>query len=140
YVGIIVDRLHVHDDMVRLAWRLAADRMVLVSDAMAGLGLPAGAAELAGSRVRLDGVSARLADGTLAGSVISLRDAVANLRAVTDCDVEAAIRAASRAPSRAIRDDSRGELAVGKRADMVVVDHRFSVVATIIGGNVVYRS
>ncbi len=138
YLGLIVDGLHVDEAIVRLVWKLAADRVVLVSDSMAGLGLDVGSAALGESRVILDGRSARLADGTLAGSVISLRDAVRDLKKFTGCSLEAAIGAATSTPARAIGATQRGSIVPGNVADLVVVDEELEVIATVVGGQLVY--
>ncbi len=138
FVGLIVDGLHVDEAIVRLVWKLASDRLVLVSDAMAGLGLDDDAAALGESRVFLDGRSARLADGTLAGSVISLRDAVRNLMQFTNCSLADALGAATSTPARAIGATGRGALAAGNVADLVVVDDELEVIATVVGGQLVY--
>lgn len=138
FVGLIVDGLHVDAAMVRLVRTLAQDRLVLVSDSMAGLGLRADSAPLGGSRVILDGRSARLEDGTLAGSVISLRDAVRNLKRFTGCSLAEAVTAATLTPARAVGDTTRGAIVTGKQADLIVVDDALEVVATVVSGQVVY--
>ena len=79
-VGVIADGVHTHRSVIRLAWQaLGPHRMNLVTDAMAALGMPAGSHLLGDFEVVVDATSARLADGTLAGSILSLDQALRNL-------------------------------------------------------------
>lgn len=138
--GLIVDGIHVEPDMVRLAWQAASDRVVLVSDTMAGLGLPPGEVRLGRYRVLLDGSSARLEDGTLAGSVLDMPTAVANLVRYASCPLSEAVSAATRAPCDAIGDGARGRIQSGSLADLVLIDDDVNVVATILGGELVFEA
>ncbi|MEZ5379938.1 MAG: hypothetical protein R2733_25815 [Acidimicrobiales bacterium] len=127
FFGLIVDGEHVAPPLVDIAWRLAPDRLVLVSDAVAPLGMTE-------QRVH------RLDDGTLAGAVAGLDAGVRNLAAFTGCSTGAAHRAASARPADVLVDQTRGELWPGLRADAVVLDDDGRVAATIIGGELVYRA
>src|SRR5262249_54448047 len=83
-VGLIVDGVHLAPATVALAWQSkGATRTTLVTDAMAALGMPPGAYRLGTGEVTVDGVSARLADGRLAGSLLSMDQALRNLVAYT---------------------------------------------------------
>lgn len=138
--GLIADGIHVSPTMVDLAWKSTnTDQLVLVSDMIAGLGLPVGITTLGPFEVHLDGVSARLADGTLAGSVLDMATAVRNLMSFTECSLEDAVAAATRAPATVLAETSRGELSPGRRADIVVLDSDLDVVATVVAGNLVYE-
>jgi N-acetylglucosamine-6-phosphate deacetylase len=100
-IWLIPDGLHVHPGMVRLVHRaIGADRLAVVTDAIAALGMPPGRHSLAGRLVECDETSARLPDGTLAGSVIGLDAAVANLAEFTGVAPEDARRAATVVPAR----------------------------------------
>lgn len=145
YFGIIADGIHSAPEMVKLAWMTGGQRLVLVSDMMAGLGLAPGVVSLGAKEVHLDGTSARLADGTLAGSVLDMPSAIRNLREFSGCSLAEAVNAASAVPSRvlansALADFGRGELAPGSVADLVVVDDQINVVATVIGGRLIYEA
>lgn len=126
HVGLIADGHHVLPEMVDMAWRLAGERIVLVSDAVASLGQIA------------DPVS-KLPDGTLAGAVVGLDQAVRNLMTFAGADLAQACRAASAAPARAIGLDDRGRLWSGMRADIVALDPQHRVVFAMIGGEIVSR-
>jgi N-acetylglucosamine-6-phosphate deacetylase len=100
-IGLIVDGLHVHPGLVRIVRRAAgADRLAVVSDAIAALGMPPGAYRLAGRDVVVDETSARLPDGGLAGCVIGLDEAVRNLADFAAIDLADAARAATDVPAR----------------------------------------
>ncbi len=141
-VGLIADGIHVHPELIRLAWRHAGpDRFSLVSDAMAGLGMASGRFRLGAREVVVTHSSARLADGTLAGSVMGLDQAVRNLVAFTGCRPELALRAATVVPARLLGlAERRGAIGPNGVADFVLLTDRLEVAATIIGGEIVYAS
>ena len=139
-LGVIADGLHVDPVVVGLAWRLAggtAGRMALVTDAIAALGMPPGRHRLAGLDITTDATSAR-AHGRLAGSVLSLDQAVRNLVAFTGCTLDDALGAASSVPARLLGEDDRGVLRAGAIADLVLLAPGGEVVATIVGGEVLH--
>ncbi len=135
-VSLIADGIHVDRRVVKLVARLKPPpKTVLVTDAMAAMGLPAGRFTLAGREVTSDGLSARLADGTLAGSVLTMDAAVRSFRAFSGCPTADALTAATLAPALAIgRDGELGRLAAGMRADVVLLDEALRVQQTICGG------
>ena len=145
FFGFIADGIHSAPAMVELAWRSGRGRLVLVTDMMAGLGLTPGVVKLGDYEVHLDGTSARLVDGTLAGSVLDMPTAIRNLREFTDCSLEEALQAASLTPSQVLAGSPvaeggvRGQVLPGARADFVVIDDDVSVVATIIDGRLVHQ-
>ena len=86
------------------------------------------------------GIKCLLPDGTIAGSVLRLNEAVYNLYSNTELPIEKAVAAASLNPVRAIGEGAEiGSLEVGKRADIIIADEKFTVVKTIIGGTVRYE-
>jgi N-acetylglucosamine-6-phosphate deacetylase len=100
-IGLIPDGLHVHPAMVALVRRtVGPDRLAVVSDAMAALGMPPGQYRLAGRDVTVAESSARLPDGGLAGSVIGLDEAVRNLAAFARVPLADAALAATLVPAR----------------------------------------
>jgi N-acetylglucosamine-6-phosphate deacetylase len=138
--GFIADGRHVAFDTIRVIARAkAADELVLVTDALAGLGLPPGRYMLAGREYVSDGVVGRLPDGTLSGSLLPLNLAVANLVREAGFTVADAIRAVTANPARAIGcADVAGTIAVGRPADIAVLADDWSVEATLIDGLVAY--
>src|SRR5690606_38706198 len=132
-LGLIADGVHADPDAVALAVRAAGpDRVALVTDAMEAAGMPPGRYALAGRPVEVDGRSARLDDGTLAGSVLTLDAAVRNAVAWTGAPPAAALRMASAVPARALGLADAGEIEVGRRADLVLFDEALEVIETIV--------
>jgi N-acetylglucosamine-6-phosphate deacetylase len=139
-VELIADGHHVHPALLALAASAAPDRVVAVTDAISATGLPDGEHRLGALAVRVRDGRAVLADRpeTLAGSVLTMDRAVATLVAAGVPPIDA-IRAATATPARVLGDElSRGLLAPGARADLVVLDADYTAQATVIGGRVVH--
>ena len=138
--GLIVDGVHSHPVSVRLALRAkGTERICLVSDMMSAAGMPPGRYRLGGREVVVDETSARLLDGTLAGSILTLDQAIRNVVAWTGTTVADAIRMASEVPARLLGLTRTGRLAVGCDADLTLFDNRLMVTGTMVGGQTVYR-
>lgn len=139
-VGIIADGVHVHPALVDLAWRLlGAQRLTLVSDAMAALGAPPGVYRLGDQPVRVEGQQATLSDGTLAGSILSLDEAIRNLTGMTTCSLPAALQTVTSTPARLLGLPHKGAIAPGADADIVLLTPDLHVAATFVGGRLVYE-
>ncbi|OTA41861.1 MAG: hypothetical protein A6D92_03285 [Symbiobacterium thermophilum] len=94
---------------------------------------------LGGLPVTVRNGEARLHSGSLAGSVLTMDRAVQNAVRLIGLDLPTAVAMATLHPARLLRlDDRKGSLAVGKDADLLVLDEDLNVKATIIGGEVVY--
>lgn len=132
-VELILDGHHVARDAALLAWRAAAGRLALVTDAVAAAGAGAGRWTLGATEVQVRGGVARRLDGVLAGSVLSLLQAVRNLVEL-GAPLEAALDAASRVPARAAGRPDLGTLRPGFPADAVVLDDRLELVRTLVRG------
>jgi N-acetylglucosamine-6-phosphate deacetylase len=126
-VGLIADGVHVAPEVVALAQRLLGPRLTLVTDAVAAMGEPG-----------TDGERIRTADGALAGSALSLDQAVRNLVAFSGCSSAEALAAASVAPAAVLGDAGRGTLEPGARADVVLLTPDLEVVATWVGGELAH--
>ncbi len=140
-VGLIADGIHVHPSMLSLAIRIAsADRVALTTDQTAAAGSPPGRYVIAGRETISDGTSARLADGTLAGSASTMDrqvHLVARLQGVT---LRQAVQMASLTPARVLGiQDESGVVRGGARADLVVLDPEQRVRLTLIGGQVIFH-
>lgn len=140
--GLIADGIHTHPAMVKLIWTcLGSQRLNLVTDAMAALGMAPGSHLLGDFEVQVDATSARLADGTLAGSILSLDQALRNLMAFTGCTLEQALPTITTTPARALgMAHSRGQIAPGYAADLVLLAPDLSVRGTVVAGEVVYNN
>jgi N-acetylglucosamine-6-phosphate deacetylase len=137
FVTLIVDGHHLGDDTIRAAWRAAGDRLVLVSDAVAAAGAPDGDYTLGGTvAIHSEGGVVRTADGALAGSTLSMLEAVRNAHAL-GVPIVAALRAATEAPARMVRRSDLGHLAPGARADLVVLDDSLELEKVLLAGELV---
>lgn len=133
-VELIADGVHVHPAMVRLAFALFPGRVCLVSDSMRATGLADGEYDLGGQAVRVQGREARLANGSLAGSVTNLADC---LRAVYRMGVplEEALYAATSCPAQAIGlGDLYGSLQPGSYANFILADAGLNFQAVYVRG------
>jgi N-acetylglucosamine-6-phosphate deacetylase len=139
--GMIVDGIHIHPAMVALAYHCKGPAGVsLVTDAIAALGMPPGRYMLGDFEVIVDEVAARLADGRLAGSILSLDQAIRNLIAFGGCSIADAIAAVTTVPARLLGLTDRGRLASGCRADVVLLTPDLKVAKTLVGGQVAYAA
>ena len=141
FAGLICDGIHVDPLAITVAWRaLGSARTVLVSDAIAALGLDVVETRLGDVTVLIDETGVRTPDGVLAGSNLTLDRAVRNLVGFTGCTPAEAISTVSRNPASVLGIEDRGRIAVGARADIVVLDQALRVVATFVGGELAWRS
>jgi N-acetylglucosamine-6-phosphate deacetylase len=138
--GIIPDGVHTHPAMVRLATRAKGfDRMLIVSDMMSAAGLQPGTYGLGGQEVTVDADSARLADGTLAGSVVTMDQAVRNVVDWSIASLPEALHMATAVPARVIGEGERGVIRAGAHADLTIWSDDLTVRETIVGGETRYK-
>jgi N-acetylglucosamine-6-phosphate deacetylase len=139
---LIADNIHVHPAVLRATVRAkGAAGLLLVSDAMRGTGMPDGVYELGGQRVTVRAGQARLDDGTLAGSTLTLERALRNILAASGLSLAEALPMLTSNPARALGLQGRkGRLAVGYDADLVLLDEQLAVRATLVGGEIVFRA
>ncbi len=139
--GMIVDGIHVHPAVVKTAWRARGSKgLTLVTDAMSAAGMAPGHYVLGDRQVVVDRTSARLADGTLAGSILQLDAALRNVMAYTGCSLADAVGMVTATPARLLGiSDRKGLLAPGYDADLVILDESLQVSLTMVGGAVAYE-
>ncbi len=140
-IGIIPDGVHVHPAVVALAWRAKGPkRLNVVTDAMAALGMPPGRYMLADQEVIVTERDARLASGTLAGSVISMDAALRNVLAFTGCSLGEALETITSTPADLLgMGQFRGRIVPGAYADLVLLTPDLHVSLTMVEGKTVYR-
>lgn len=139
-VGLIPDGVHSHPASVRLAARAKGpDGVALVTDMMAAAGMPPGTYSLGGVPVHVDSGAARRDDGTLAGSVLTLDQAVRNVVSWAGVTVVDALRMASEIPARLLGLEHTGHIVIGAAADLALLNEDLCVTGTIIGGERVYE-
>jgi len=138
---LIADTFHISPALFSLVARLKGDQLVLVTDCVRAGGMPDGEYDLGGQTVYLRGIECRLADGTIAGSVLRLNEAVRNFLRHTDLPVWKVVRMASLNPAERIGvSDRKGSLLPGMDADWILADDDFNIYRTVIGGETVYRA
>ena len=138
-VGLIPDGLHVDPKMISLVRRVVGpDRLAIVTDAIAALGMLPGLHRLANREVIVDDASARLPDGVLAGSVLAMDQGVRNLASFCAIEPEAALVAATSVPARLLELPARGALAAGGVGDVTLFDANLAPVLTIVDGRVAF--
>lgn len=127
--GLIADLVHVHPTAIDVAFRAKPGRIALVTDAVAWRGARIGRIEIVH-----DGSAPRLPDGTLAGSSLTMDQAVRNVVASAGVDLADALVAASTTPAGVLGLTDRGRVAPGGRADLVVLDDGLGVRQVWAGG------
>ncbi|MCK1815146.1 N-acetylglucosamine-6-phosphate deacetylase [Streptomyces sp. XM4011] len=135
-VELINDGTHLHPAALRLALRAAGpDRVAFITDAMGAAGMGDGSYPLGPLRVEVTGGVARLPEGTIAGSTLTLDRALRRAVTVDGLPIEDAVRALSTTPARLLGlADRTGSLEAGKDADLVVLDAAFTVTGVMRRG------
>ncbi len=134
FITLIVDGHHLADDTVRMAWRAAGDRLVLISDAVAAAAAPDGDYTLGGTvPIHSPGGVVRNDAGSLAGSTLSMLAAVRNSHAL-GIPLAAALAAATEAPARMARRPDLGRITPGARADLLVLTDSLEIQRVLLQG------
>lgn len=138
--GLIPDGVHVHPAAVRLAYRmLGAHRIAVVTDAVAASGMAPGTYTLGNKAIRLKaGDAPRLEDGTLAGSVLRMDQAITHLQS-WGIPLRDAVASCTLVPAHVLGLTDRGALAPKLRADLTVLDRTGRTVLTLVGGQIAYE-
>ncbi len=138
-VGLIADGIHVHPEVVAATWGAKGPSGVaLVTDAVAAMGQPPGTYPFAGGVITADRTGVRNENGRIAGSNLTMDQAVRNLRAFTGCDPDEALLSATDTPARLIKDTHRGHIRPGATADLVLLSDDLRVEITICAGRIAY--
>ncbi len=138
---IICDTIHVSVPAIKLLIKNKPhDKVTLITDAMRAKHMPDGISELGGQKVIVKNGEARLEDGTLAGSVLKMNDAIKNLVLKAGIEFTDAVDFATANPAKNLGIfDKVGSIKLGKQADFTVLDkNTFEVLLTVRNGNVVY--
>ena len=137
----ICDGIHLSAPAIKLLWKnKPADKFILITDAMRAKHMPDGVSELGGQVVIVKNGEARLENGTLAGSVLRMNNAVKNVMKFLDTDLETTVKYASANPAKNLGVyDLMGSIAEGKLANLVVVDKDVNVYQTIRCGKVIFE-
>lgn len=135
YTELIADTFHVHTGLYSLLYNVKRSHLVLVTDCTRAGGLPDGVYSLGGQPIYVKGIECRLADGTIAGSVLRLNEAVRNLHRFGGIPLSSAVHAASLSPAQSIGiADRKGSIEAGKDADLVLMDDECGIQAVYVRG------
>ncbi len=138
---LIVDTYHVDAALFDTVYKLKGRKMCIITDCLPAGGLPEGEYTLGGTPIVYKGNICRLMDGTIAGSVLRLNQGVWNVYKNSSIPLHECVNLASLNPATVIGlGDRKGSLAVGKDADIIVLDESFNLKKTIIGGTVRYEA
>jgi N-acetylglucosamine-6-phosphate deacetylase len=139
---LIADLIHVCPDAIRLLYRLKGNAgVILITDSMEAKHLPEGKYALGGQDVFVKEGAARLEDGTLAGSILTLNSAVRNLKNILGISLEEAVACATKNPAKNLHlDQEIGAIKKGCKADFAVVDQDLNVYLTVREGQIIYQN
>lgn len=135
---IIADLMHTHPTTLDLAYKVKKDKLILITDAMRAGCMKCGTYELGGRKVEVADGKALLDDGTLAGSVLKMNEALHNMKKHTSMSLVEVVSAVTKIPAEKL-EVKKGELKEGYDADIVIFDENFSIEMTIVTGEVKYR-
>ena len=137
---LIADTFHVNKGLFGLIAKIKGDKLCLITDCIRAGGMPDGNYTLGGQPVHKEGIKCLMEDGTIAGSVLKLNEAVYNLYENSDLELYEAVNSASLNVAKALGEDKEiGSLEEGKRADIVIADEKFNVKTTVLGGEIRYK-
>ncbi len=130
---LILDGIHLAPEIVQLVLKIKGrERVLLVTDAMRAQCLGNGVFDLGGQPVTVKNGEARLENGVLAGSVLTLNHALRHMIEMTGCSLLDAVHMASSNPAKTLNlFDNRGSIAENKRADLVILNERYEVAQVI---------
>ncbi|WP_053371859.1 N-acetylglucosamine-6-phosphate deacetylase [Paenibacillus sp. FJAT-27812] len=132
----IVDNVHLHPAIIRLMHRLKGpEGVVLITDALQAMGLGDGQYLFGGHHVTVSGGIARLEDGTLASSTVTMNEAL-RYTVETGISLIDAVQMASTTPANILGFQQKGEISAGFDADLVLLDNEFQVLWTMVGGRI----
>jgi len=139
---LIADGVHVHpaamDALVKL---LGPERIVVITDALAGAGAPEATFDFAGQPAKVIRGAARLTDGTLTGSVLTMDQALRNMLLMTGVSLQQAVGMLTLNPALAAQVSHRkGRLKVGYDADVLIFDQSLALQATICKGAIAFAT
>lgn len=140
YCELICDLHHISENAIRLIYKCKGkNKIILVTDSMEAKYLPDGEYTLGGNTVYAHNGIATLSDGTLAGSVLKMNEAIRNIKTILNISLEEAIDMATITPAKNLGfHRKKGSIRIGKDADFAIIDKDINVIATIVGGEIRY--
>lgn len=139
-VELIADGVHVHPAVMKLIYKIKGDGgILLITDSIRASGMPDGEYTFMDQKIYVKGKRAYLANKTLAGSTLTMEKAVKNMVQLVDVPLTDAVRMASLNGAKVLGlSHHKGIIAVGKDADLTVLDKEFEVQLTVFEGSVKY--
>jgi len=137
---LIADNIHVNPVVMKLLLDVKGpEGVILISDSISAAGMPDGAYTFEGMPVTVVNGAACLTDGTLAGSTLTMERALANFAQATRRPLAELVPCSSTNAAKAIHlDNTKGRIAIGYDADLILVDQNLHVKLTMVGGKIVY--
>ncbi|WP_245832939.1 N-acetylglucosamine-6-phosphate deacetylase [Oceanobacillus timonensis] len=141
HAELIADGIHVVPEMLQLIYNnVGSDRIILITDSMRAKGLEDGRYELGGQPVIVKNGHANLENGSLAGSILTMIDAVKNMLQLDGVELQDIKKMTAENPAQQVGIfDRKGSIEVGKDADVVLLNNAFDIAYTICRGEVVYQ-
>ncbi|MFW5795033.1 MAG: amidohydrolase family protein, partial [Bacillota bacterium] len=138
---LIADGIHVHPAVLELTSKVkSVDEIILVTDAIEAAGLGDGKYELGGQEVIVKNGSASLEDGTLAGSILTIDQALRNMLNFTSLKLPEVIKMISLNPAKLLNLDHKiGQIKKGLKADLVILDRELQIIEVFINGESKYK-
>ncbi|EPY6467408.1 N-acetylglucosamine-6-phosphate deacetylase [Clostridium sporogenes] len=138
---LIADNIHVHKGAINVLTKIKGkDKIILITDSMRAGCMNNGIWELGGQKVIVKNGSARLEDNTLAGSILTLDNAIKNMKNNIDASLCEIISMVTINPAKDINIyDKKGSIEKGKDSDIVIFDKDINISMTIVDGNIVYQ-
>ncbi|MGV8980979.1 N-acetylglucosamine-6-phosphate deacetylase [Clostridium sp.] len=139
---LIADMIHIHPAIFNILINAKQkDKIVLITDSMRAGCMKSGIYDLGGQKVIVENGAARIENGSLAGSVLTLNKGVKNMLNHSNLEIYDAVAMASNVPARVIHiEDKKGSLEVGLDADIVIFDENIDVFFTIVEGKIVFQT
>ncbi len=135
---IIPDLVHTHPSTLELVQKVKKEKLILITDAMRAGCMKCGTYDLGGRSVEVSEGKAVLEDGTLAGSVLKMNEALRNMIRYTSMNMVEVVSAVTKHPAQKL-GINKGELRVGYDADIVIFDETFNILYSIVGGDLKYK-
>ncbi len=140
YTELIADLHHVSGEAIKFLYRnKPSKKIILITDSMEARFLPNGIYELGGQKVYVKDGTATLKSGVLAGSVLHMNEGIKNVKDVLGVSLIEAIDMATKNVANHLGLTNKGSIAIGKDADLTIIDENLNVYMTIVNGKIVYQ-